>query len=171
MNVFLSQDFLTVIHDMKFPGHQKFPFFTGIPGLFTGMPLRTIISVITPSLSAIRLQGEVLLLISFWIIPSRILRIRRVPSILADTCVISGNFSVQLLQLLNSLSFLGHPMVYILLIQKIEDFSGTVSDISFNMDIPDSPVRKISGYLQDHACKKAFLYSLKKKGIPRLCMI
>lgn len=34
MNVFLSQDFLTVIHDMKFPGYQKFPFFAGIPGLF-----------------------------------------------------------------------------------------------------------------------------------------
>lgn len=34
MNVFLSQDFLAVIHDMKFPGYQKFPFFAGIPGLF-----------------------------------------------------------------------------------------------------------------------------------------
>lgn len=63
MNVFLSQDFLTVIHDMKFPGYQKFPFLQESPGFFTGMPLRTIISVITPSLSASRLQGEVLLLV------------------------------------------------------------------------------------------------------------
>ena len=46
-------------------------------------------------------------------------------------------------------------MVYILLIQKIEDFSGTVSDISFNMDIPDSPCqKKYQDTSQNHACKK-----------------
>ena len=57
-------------------------------------------------------------------------------------------------------------MVYILLIQKIEDFSGTVSDISFNMDIPDSPCQKnirIPPRIMP-VKKPFFFYSLKKEG-------
>ena len=160
MNVFLSQDFLTVIHDMKFPGYQKSPFLQESPGFFTGMPLRTIISVITPSLSASRLQGEVLLLIFGGIIPSWILRIRRVPSILADTQVISGKFfrtaaatSEQLI------FFFGHPMVYILLIQK-----SRISPVLF-LTFPQLwifqilPVKKISGYLPESCLvKKPFFF-------------
>lgn len=38
MNVFLSQDFLTVIHDMKFPGYQKFPFLQESPGFYRYAP-------------------------------------------------------------------------------------------------------------------------------------
>ena len=62
-------------------------------------------------------------------------------------------------------------MVYILLIQKIEDFSGTVSDISFNMDIPDSPLSKknirIPPRIMPVKKSLSFFYSLKKKkGIP-----
>ena len=50
-------------------------------------------------------------------------------------------------------------MVYILLIQKIEDFSGTVSDISFNVDIPDSPCqKKYQDTSQNHACKKSLSF-------------
>lgn len=150
MNVFLSQDFLTVIHDMKFPGYQKFPFLQESPGFFTGMPLRTIISVITPSLSASRLQGEVLLLVFWGIIPSWILRIRRVPSILADTQVISGKFfrtaaatSEQLI------FFLDIPWFISCLSRK-----SRISPVLF-LTFPSIwifqilPVKKISGYLPE----------------------
>mgnify|MGYP007014328267 CR=1 FL=1 len=56
-------------------------------------------------------------------------------------------------------------MVYILRIQKIEDFSGTVSDISFNMDIPDSPCQKnIRMPPRIMPVKKPFFLFLKKEG-------
>ena len=139
------------------------------------MPLRTIISVITPSLSASRLQGEVLLLVFWGIIPSWILRIRRVPSILADTQVISGKFfrtaaatSEQLIFFLDipwfisclfrksrisPVLFLTFPSIWIFQILPVKK----------NIRIPPRimPVKK--AFL--------FLFLKKKKGIPRLCMI
>lgn len=92
MNVFLSQDFLTVIHDMKFPGYQKFPFFAGIPGLFYRYAPSDDHICDHSVLVCEQITGGGIT-VGFWgIIPSWILRIRRVPSILADTQVISGKF-------------------------------------------------------------------------------
>ena len=118
-----------------------------------------------PSLSASRLQGEVLLLVlgdnSFLDIKNQ-----TVPSILADTQVISGKFFRTAAATSEQLIFFWTSHGLYPAYPEIEDFSGTVSDISFNMDIPDSPCQKnIRIPPRIMPVKKAFLfYSLKKEG-------